>query len=190
MRHPTMPAFLIVSITIVACEPSSPSAGGPRDSAASARPERSAVTRDAGRATNSAVADTPSTTMSTGCRHTGLWDLCTFEKRLKQAGFVTKLIETGKPRRAGFTPLPTVYTVGRARLEVFLYRDAAAMTSDLAALDTLTVAPRGANASWEGTPMLIRSGNLAAVFLPQNPRQAERLALAITAGAPQPGSPR
>ncbi|MBA3343023.1 MAG: hypothetical protein H0T48_14470 [Gemmatimonadaceae bacterium] len=128
--------------------------------------------------------------MSTGCRHTGLWDLCTFEKRLKQAGFVTKLIETEKPRRAGFTPLPTVYTVGRARLEVFLYRDAETMTRDLAALDTLTVAPRGANASWEGTPMLIRSGNLAAVFLPQNPRQAERLALAITAGAPQPGSPR
>jgi hypothetical protein len=32
----------------------------------------------------------------------------------------------------------------------------------------------------------VRSGNLIAVFLTDNPTQAERLALALTAGAPQP----
>jgi hypothetical protein len=32
----------------------------------------------------------------------------------------------------------------------------------------------------------VRSANLAAVFLTDNPTQAERLTLALTAGAPQP----
>ena len=79
---------------------------------------------------------------------------------------------------------PTVYTLGSGRLEVFLYEDAAAMEKDLAAMDTLTVAPPGAAPAWPSPPGLIRSGNLAAVYMGQSARQAERLTLAITAGAP------
>jgi hypothetical protein len=35
-------------------------------------------------------------------------------------------------------------------------------------------------------PTFVRSANLAAVFLTDNPTQAERFTLALTAGAPQP----
>jgi hypothetical protein len=36
------------------------------------------------------------------------------------------------------------------------------------------------------TPTFVRSANLLAVFLTENPTYAERLTLALTAGAPQP----
>jgi hypothetical protein len=82
------------------------------------------------------------------------------------------------------------YSLGRSHLEVFIYGDEAALARDMAKIDTVLVAPPGVATLWEGTPLLIRSGNLAAVFVGDNPRQAERLTLALTAGAPQPGSPR
>lgn len=93
--------------------------------------------------------------------------------------------------RPGFSVKPIVYTLGRSHLEIFIYPDEASLARDVAKMDTLAVAPIGIAGSWgETPPLLIRSGNLAAVLLSQNPRQAERLALALTAGAPQSGSPR
>jgi len=107
------------------------------------------------------------------------------EKRLRQSGFVAKRTEGDAPPRPGFTVKPIVYSLGRARLEVFLYDDERAMARDVALIDTVLVAPPGSPSPWETTPFLVRSGNLAAVLLTQNARQAERLMLALTAGAPQ-----
>ena len=129
-------------------------------------------------------------TTSSPCPRTGRWALCSLEKRLEQSGFVVKRVGEGSPRRPGFSIAPTVYTLGRARLEVFVYPDEAALAKDIASIDTLTASPRGEPNSWETTPTLVRSGNLAAVFLTDSPVQAERLMLAVTAGAPQPGSAR
>ena len=130
-------------------------------------------------------------TRSTGnpCEHTGLWAPCTIERRLKQAGFVVKKLDES-PDRAGFTVKPEVYTLGSSRLEVFIYDDEKSLQGDMQAIDTITAAPRGVTPAWPSTPILIRSANLAAVLLTQNQRQSERVALAITAGPPQPGSPR
>jgi hypothetical protein len=128
--------------------------------------------------------------VKSACPHTGLWAICSVENRLRQSGFVAKRVEATAPNRAGFTVTPVVYTLASSRLEVFLYPDEATLARDLAKMDTVTVAPPGTASSWDGSPMLIRSANLAAVFIGQNPRQAERLSLALTAGAPQPGSPR
>jgi hypothetical protein len=126
-----------------------------------------------------------------GCAHTGLWALCSVENRLRQSGFVAKRVQAQPPERAGFSVKPIVYTLGRSHLEVFIYPDEASLARDLAKMDTIAVAPVGSAGSWgETPPLLIRSGNLAAVLLSQNPRQAERLSLALTAGAPQAGSPR
>ncbi len=83
-----------------------------------------------------------------------------------------------------------MYTLGRARVELFVYADEASLARDLAGMDTVALAPRGSVTPWETTPVLVRSGNLAAVLLSQNQRQVERFSLAITAGAPQAGSPR
>ena len=136
------------------------------------------------------VSDSATASNASPCRHTGLWAECTMERRLKQAGFVVKRLDEKPGKRAGFTVEPIVYSLGSSRLEAFIYDDEEALERDIAQIDTTTVAPKGVPSAWESTPVLIRSGNLAVVFLTQNQRQAERLMLAITAGAPQPGSPR
>jgi hypothetical protein len=108
------------------------------------------------------------------------------EKRLTQAGFVVNHATEPSPRRAGFSVSPAAYKLGRARLEVFLYPDSTAARRDVARLDTLTASPKGALNAWGMAPTFVRSGNLLAVFLTESPQQAERLSLALTAGAPQP----
>ncbi|HEU4748232.1 MAG TPA: hypothetical protein VFS56_06995 [Gemmatimonadaceae bacterium] len=85
----------------------------------------------------------------------------------------------------GFAVQPIVYQLGRARLEVFVYPDEAAVVADVGRMDTLAVAARGQKNDWEIPPRFIRSANLIAVFLTRNEQQAERLTLAITAGPPQ-----
>ena len=129
------------------------------------------------------------TTRNNPCEHTGQWASCSLERRLKQSGFVVKKLDE-EPARPGFNVNPVVYSLGSSRLEVFIYDDEATLERDLRAMDTVAVAPKGSAASWPSAPTLIRSANLAAVLLTQNPRQAERVVLAITAGPPQPGSPR
>jgi hypothetical protein len=139
-----------------------------------------------------AVQTTPSAAAgqrSSPCPRTGRWAICSLEKRLEQSGFVLKKAQGEPARRSGFTVQPVVYTLGgRARLEVFVYSDEAALTRDVAKIDTVLAAPRGQSNDWEIPPRFIRSGNLAAVLLTRNELQAERVTLAITAGAPQPDS--
>lgn len=134
---------------------------------------------------------TPTATADAGarafspCPRTGKWALCSVEKRLERSGFVVRPVPGDSPRRAGFSVAPAVYKLGQSRLEVFIYADEASLARDVAKLDTVTVAPRDAANSWGGIPTFVRSGNLVAVFLTDNATQAERLTLALTAGAPQ-----
>jgi len=139
------------------------------------------------------IAPVPEVTASTPgnpCPHNGRWSICTVERRLRQAGFVVKPVAGTPSERPGFSVAPAVYTLGRARVELFVYPDEASLARDIAGIDTIVVAPKGVVPPWETSPVLVRSGNLAAVLLSQNQRQVERFSLAITAGAPQAGSPR
>lgn len=120
------------------------------------------------------------------CPRTGLWETCSVETRLGQAGFVVRRVTEGAPRRAGFSVAPVAYNLGRTRLEVFIYPSESALAADIARIDTVIAAPRGARNPWLMIPTFVRSANLAAVFLTDNPTHAERLTLALTAGAPQP----
>jgi hypothetical protein len=120
------------------------------------------------------------------CSPTGLWALCSVEKRLTQSGFVVRRNDSTPPTRNGFSIRPAVYTLGHSRLEVFLYPNAAAVAREVAKLDTVRIAPVGGANSWEGMPTFVRSANLLAVFMTDNPQSAERVSLALTAGAPQP----
>jgi hypothetical protein len=124
------------------------------------------------------------------CPRTGLWALCSVEKRLKQSGFVLRKAALPAPKRAGFSVMPTTYLLGSARLEVFIYPDAKSLAADWTNLDTLRASPRGTTTTWPTPPTLVRSENLAALFLSESPEKADRLSLAITAGAPQPGTRR
>ena len=127
-----------------------------------------------------------STAQGLPCPRTGLWATCSVEKRLVQAGFVVNRGDNPGPARAGFTVRPALYTLGKSRLEVFVYPTESAANADVARLDTLVAAPRGSRGAWDVPPTFVRSANLLAVYLTENPTQAERLTLALTAGAPQP----
>ncbi|MEO7822857.1 MAG: hypothetical protein ABIS15_04560 [Gemmatimonadaceae bacterium] len=131
------------------------------------------------------TAVTPAGSTSSPCPRTGRWARCSLEKRLEQSGFVLRKPDGEIPRRLGFSVPPLVYSLGRARLEVFIYPDEAALGRDLAQMDTTVGAPRGKTNDWEIPPRFMRSANLAAVFLTRNEQQAERVTLAITAGPPQ-----
>ena len=141
-----------------------------------------------------AVSATPSSTLTDSskaaspCPRTGLWAQCSVEKRLSQAGFVVRRLPDSTKRRSGFSVTPIAYLLGHARLDVFLYPTADAVTREAARLDTTLAGPRGAPNQWGigVQPTFVRSANLIAVFLTDNPTLSERLSLAITAGAPQP----
>jgi hypothetical protein len=124
------------------------------------------------------------------CPHTGLWAECSVERRLKQSGFVVTRIDSVFEKRPGLSVKPIVYSLGRSRLEVFLYENEKALARDVSRLDTVRVVPIGSPPDSTVAPTFIRSANLIGILTSQNARQAERVVLAITAGAPQPGSPR
>ena len=149
---------------------------------------RDSVSHDTGAAaapsSAAATVHSPRATAPDPCPSTGRWALCSLEKRLKRAGFVLERLEGDSSRRPGFGVTPAAYKLGRGRIEVFLYESEQALAKDIAGLDTLAVSPPGVTVAWPSPPTLVRSGNLAAVFMDQTPRQAERLVLAITAGAP------
>jgi hypothetical protein len=159
---------------------------------ASPKPASSTDTAATAPASTQTVAPAPNRTVpAPDCPHDGKWALCSIERRLKQSGYVVKRVEQDTIRRAGFSVKPTVYTLGRSRVEIFLYRDSASMARDVAKLDTLSVGPAGKPGQWgDVPPTLIRSANIAAVILSESAVQTERIMLALTAGPPQPGSPR
>lgn len=111
---------------------------------------------------------------NSSCPANGLWAVCSIEKRLKQSGFVAQKTDSVGERRAGFTVTPVAYKLNKSRLELYFYDDAAALQRDISKVDTVTVAP-----------VFIRSANLAALLFTDDGTQAERLSLALTAGAPQ-----
>jgi len=169
--------ILLALAALAACSGSSPKRA---DSVASTS------TTVSGTVGSPASAGAGSTPTKAACPRTGKWAACSLETRLGQAGFVVRRVSGDAPRRAGFSVPPAVYTLGRTRLEVFIYSSESALAADVAKIDTVIAAPRGAPNPWLMIPTFVRSGNLAAVFLTDNPTQAERFTLALTAGAPQP----
>jgi aminoglycoside phosphotransferase (APT) family kinase protein len=168
--------FVLASAALAACT---------RTSSESAESASSTATTSNVVSASPSEAGTTGAPAAAGCPRTGKWALCSVEKRLEQSGFVVRRLNGEAPRRAGFSVAPAVYTLGRSRLEVFIYPSESALAADVAKIDTASAAPLGAPNRWDATPTFVRSGNLAAVFLTDNATQAERLTLALTAGAPQ-----
>jgi hypothetical protein len=169
--------LILVSAALAACTRSSSESAGTASS--------TTTTSNGVAATRPMVAGTAR--VGAGCPRTGKWALCSVENRLVQSGFVVRRVNGEPPRRTGFSVTPAVYTLGRSRLEVFIYPSESALAADVAKMDTVSAAPRGAKNPWPFfSPTFVRSANLAVVFLTDNATQAERLMLALTAGAPQP----
>ena len=169
--------WAVVVLVSVACKGSSNRDQDPQiaDAPASGTTVTTATTADSGKT-------------ATPCPRTGLWAQCSVEKRLSQSGFVVRRIPDSTKRRSGFSVTPIPYILGHARLDVFLYPTADAVAREVSGLDTALAGPRGAPNQWGigVQPTFVRSANLIAVFLTDNPTQSERLSLALTAGAPQP----
>lgn len=177
-----LPGPVLLALAVVAaCSRSSPDA---TDTAAPTPTTSNGETASPPRSVPSGTAAGSRSTSK--CPRTGLWETCSVETRLSQAGFVVRRVTEGAPRRAGFSVVPVAYNLGRTRLEVFIYPSESALAADIARIDTVIAAPRGARNPWLMIPSFVRSANLAAVFLTDNPTQAERLTLALSAGAPQP----
>lgn len=169
-------ATVLASAALMAC--------GRRGADARERPAGSPIAAISG--TQAVPPDTASTNGKPACPRTGQWATCSIEKRLIQSGFVLVPVKERPAKRAGFSVLPSAYQLGKSRLEVFLYPSPAAAARDVAGLDTLTGSPRGSRGMWGASPTFVRSANLIAILLTDSQAKADRLTLALTAGAPQP----
>ena len=87
-----------------------------------------------------------------------------------------------------FSVSGTSYGVGAGvdEVQIFLYPTAAAREADTSKLDSLAVSPKGTRRSYQVMPLLVTSNNLAALVFTRNDRSQERVALALSAGLPQP----
>jgi hypothetical protein len=174
-------ALVAVFVASVACKrdkaPAADSGAAAAGQATSARtdlPPAAPATASAG--TTASAPNAP------GCVSEGDWQACSIEKRLTDAGFVP--IRKGPAPTGIFSVAGTTYTLGAAELSVYLFRSAKERAAATAAIDTVTVAPRGGASPWSSPPTLITSNNLAAVLLSDNGRLIERVQNAITAGLP------
>ena len=126
--------------------------------------------------------DTAGKPTAPGCVSEGAWQLCSVEKRLTDAGFVP--VKQDAPAANLFPIQGTEYALGPARLHVYVFENAKARESGVAAIDTIAIAPRGKAATWAAPAWLITSNNLVAVLVSDNGRLVERVQLALTAGLP------
>jgi hypothetical protein len=82
--------------------------------------------------------------------------------------------------------------LGNAELDVFIYPDAASRERDEARMDHSKYIEASAEPTLRGEATLIRNVNLLGILHSRNDHQRERVADALTAGPPVPGtgSPR
>lgn len=158
-RHGYFAATLLVCTVMVACS----SEPAPQESALDPANSPTPV--------SSSISPRP---VDPACPANGLWAVCSVEKRLKQSGFVAQKNDSIGDRRAGISVEAVAYKLNKSRLELYLYDDAATLQREISKVDTIKIAP-----------VFIRSGNLVALLFTDDATQAERLALALTAGAPQ-----
>jgi len=129
----------------------------------------------------------PPTPSDSLCPRDGLWRACHLEDRINKAGMGIKVMDTVSVPY--FAERGTRYRIGKtAKLVAFYFADSAAGATATAALHRQRLTPGGDTlGAWPSAPFeTIRSANLIAVLFEVNSTQAERVRLAITAGAPQP----
>lgn len=117
------------------------------------------------------------------CPMFGLWQACSVEDRISRAGLAVDRREKGV-RHDFMSVEGLVWETSRAEIQVFLYASESDRKADTDRLDTVFVAPPGKRITWRWPAQLVTSGNMAAIILSLNGRQAERIALALGAGLP------
>jgi hypothetical protein len=182
--HALTSRLAIVVVVIMACSreqsPDANTARGTVSSSASPLPTHGDSLAGKTATSNGPAAAAGAVAINSSCVNEGAWQPCSLERRLIDAGFV--LVNKGAAPTGVFPVAGTSYTLGTAALHVYLFASSKARETAVAAIDTVTVAPRGGVANWPMPPTLITSNNLAAVLISDNGRLVERVQNAITAG--------
>ena len=129
----------------------------------------------------------PPTPSDSLCPRDGTWKACHLEDRINKAGMGIRVLDTISVPY--FDATGTRYKIGKtAKLVAFYFADSAAGAAATGTLDKLRLTPPGDSIGmWPSAPFeAIRTANLIAVLFEVNATQAERVRLALTAGAPQP----
>jgi hypothetical protein len=127
----------------------------------------------------------PAGVVKAPCPADGLWHECSVLERLDRAGLAPRKDSTFVTE----TPLSQrglLLHLGSAELEVFMYPDEASREADEAKLDKGQFVEPGQPYTMRHERTLIHSVNLLAILKSLRDQQRERVADAITAGAPQP----
>lgn len=128
----------------------------------------------------------PPTPSDSACPRDGKWKDCALEDRINKSGMNIRIQDTVVVPY--FSQVGTRYRIGSSTTMVaFFFADSAVGAKATASLDRQRLTPPGDSIGvWPEVPVeVIRSANLIAVLFGASATQAERVRLAVTAGAPQ-----
>ena len=120
------------------------------------------------------------------CARTGHWGDCQIRARLAQSGLAPR----GTSDKVGDLPAldvkPVTMMLGNAGLAVYFFPDTVSRHRAAATLDTARYIAQTRPVSMKSETTLIQNDNALVLLFSRNEHQRERVADAITAGAPQP----
>lgn len=122
------------------------------------------------------------------CPPTGSWARCSVLERLDHAGLAPRL-DSAHVQEESLTLPGSLVHLGNTKLEIFVYADPTARERDQARLDRSRYIDADTEPTMSTVATIISSANLLALLFSKNDHQRERVADAITAGAPQPHDP-
>ncbi|MBA3579364.1 MAG: hypothetical protein H0W42_05195 [Gemmatimonadaceae bacterium] len=106
------------------------------------------------------------------------WDLDAVRSALQTAGLAAKAL--GPVTQPFMSVGGTVFQIGEAELQVFIYGDVGAMMRDVIRLDTARVSPPAMMISWRAKPSLLTRNNLAAIIVTRDEALRRRIRAALT----------
>jgi hypothetical protein len=115
----------------------------------------------------------------------GAWTDALVAKRLVDAGLAPQRRDSVAAQKFMGAPVHA-FTLGQATLHAYIYADSAARRAAVAALDPVTLAPRGQTTPWSAFRSIIENGNLAAIIDGGTDRQRDRIVTALAAGIGAP----
>ncbi len=106
------------------------------------------------------------------------WDLDAVRSALQTAGLAAKGL--GPVTQPFMSVGGTVFQIGEAELQVFIYGDVGAVMRDVISLDTVRVSPPTMMISWRAKPSLLTTNNLAAIIVTNDEALRRRIRNALT----------
>lgn len=120
------------------------------------------------------------------CARTGHWGECELRIRLEQSGLAPVVVKEKPGDLPTLAPTPVFFQIGNASMAAYFFADTVSRRKAAAGLDTSKFIPPSRAVGMHGEATAIESDNLLALLFSRNEHQRERVADAITAGAPQP----